>query len=302
VHRILKQPIENAMSSSPVRWLTRRRVRGKRLILAYHGIIPEGRQPAGERALFIAQRTFARQLDALVAEADVVPLDRIDDAGTARPQVAITFDDAYAGAVNEGVQELVKRGLPATIFVAPGRLDGHVFWWDALADGSDVLDPQMRHHALYALSGTDERVKSWASSNALRLSETVPAYARAATRAELAAAVAKPGITVGSHSWSHRNLAALGMSDLVAEVRDSRAWLRAEFGKKALDWFAYPYGFDSDDVHRAVAEASYAGGLRVGGGWHYPSDASRFTRPRFCVGPGLSLAGFRARLHGARLK
>ncbi|HEV7389404.1 MAG TPA: polysaccharide deacetylase family protein [Gemmatimonadaceae bacterium] len=289
------------MSSSAVRWLTRRRLQGKRLILAYHGIIPEGQLPAGERALFVPQRDFAMQLDVLADAADVVPLDQIDEPGGTRPRVAITFDDAYAGAVNQGVGELVKRDLPATIFVAPGRLNGHVFWWDALADGNDVLDPQMRHHALYALSGTDERVKSWAARSAMPLSDKIPGYARAATLAELAAAVAQPGITVGSHSWSHRNLAALGKSDIVAEVRDSRAWLRAEFGEKALDWFAYPYGFDSEDVHRAVAEASYAGGLRVGGGWHRPTDGSRFTRPRLCIGPGLSLAGFRARLNGARL-
>jgi len=289
------------MTSSAVRWLTQRRLRGKRLILAYHGIIPEGQPPAGERALFVSQRDFAMQLDLLARTADVVPLDLIDQMGSDRPRVAITFDDAYAGAVNEGIHELVKRQLPATIFVAPGRLDGHVFWWDALADGSEVLDPRLRHHALYALTGTDERVRSWAASSALRMSETIPAYARAATRAELAAAVAHPGITVGSHSWSHRNLAALGMNDVVAEVRDSRAWLRAEFGEKAVDWFAYPYGFDSEDVHRAVADAAYAGGLRVGGGWHRASDSARFMRPRLCVGPGLSLDGFRARLTGARL-
>ena len=78
-------------------------------------------------------------------------------------------------------------------------------------------------------------------------------------------------------------------------------WLRAEFGEKAVDWFAYPYGFDSEDVHRAVADAAYAGGLRVGGGWHRASDSARFMRPRLCVGPGLSLDGFRARLTGARL-
>jgi len=301
VHRLIKQPIESAISLPGVAWITRRRLREKRLILAYHGIIPEGQPPAGERALFIPQRDFANQLDMLVGMADVVPLDRIDDLGGRRPRVAITFDDAYAGAVNEGVRELAKRSLPATIFVAPGRLNGHIFWWDALADGNEVLDPAMRNHALNALSGADERVREWAAAAALRLAEGLPPYARAASRAELAAAVAFPGITVGSHSWSHRNLAAIGVSDVIAEVRDSREWLRAEFGSKAMNWFAYPYGFDSASVNRAVADASYDGGLRIGGGWHRPSRTSRFIRPRFSIGPGLSLAGFRSRIIGARL-
>jgi peptidoglycan/xylan/chitin deacetylase (PgdA/CDA1 family) len=289
------------MASAAVGWMTQRRVRGKRLILAYHGIIPEGQSPAGDRALFVAQRDFAMHLDVLMAEADVAPLDRIDEPGDGRPRVAITFDDAYSGAVNEGVRELAKRNLPATIFVAPGRMNGHVFWWDALSHGSEALDETVRHHALHELAGADERVRAWAASTALPVSGTQPEYARAATRAELDAALAFPGITVGSHTWSHRNLAALGAGDVVAEVRDSREWLRAEFGDKALDWLAYPYGLDSSEVHRCVAEASYTGALRIGGGWHRSTAVSPFARPRFSIGSRLSVAGFRARLNGARL-
>jgi peptidoglycan/xylan/chitin deacetylase (PgdA/CDA1 family) len=281
--------------------MTHRRVRGKRLILAYHGIIPEGQAPAGERALFIAQRDFAMHLDLLAAEADVAPLDRIDESGDGRPRVAITFDDAYAGAVNEGVGELAKRSLPATIFVAPGLLNRHVFWWDALSHRKGALDETMRHYALHELAGADERVRAWAAGAALSVSDALPAYARAATHAELATALAFPGITVGSHTWSHRNLATLRLSDIVAEARDSREWLHAEFGDKALDWIAYPYGLDSSEVHRAVAEASYAGALRIGGGWHRPTSVSPFARPRFSIGARLSVAGLRARLNGARL-
>jgi len=289
------------MSSPTVGWMTHHRLLGKRLILGYHGIIPEGQAPAGDRALFVTQRDFAMHLDLLVAEADVAPLDRIDEPGDGRPRVAITFDDAYSGAVNEGVRELAKRNLPATIFVAPGRLNGHVFWWDALSHENEALDASVRHHALHELAGSDERVRAWAAGAALPISDIQPPYARAATRDELAAALAFPGITVGSHTWSHRNLAALDVSDVDAEVSDSREWLRAEFGDKAVDWLAYPYGLDSSEVHRCVARASYVGALRIDGGWHSPTDVSPFARPRFSIGSRLSVAGLRARLNGARL-
>jgi peptidoglycan/xylan/chitin deacetylase (PgdA/CDA1 family) len=289
------------MSSPTVGWMTQHRVRGKRLILGYHGIIPDGQAPAGERALFVSQRDFAMHLDLLVAEADVAPLDRIDEPGDGRPRVAITFDDAYSGAVNEGIRELAKRNLPATIFVAPGRMNGHVFWWDALSRGDDALDESVRHHALHELAGADERVRAWAAGTALPVTATQPRYARAATRAELAAALAFPGITVGSHTWSHRNLAALDAGEVDAEVSDSREWLRAEFGDKALDWLAYPYGLDSSEVHSRVAKASYVGAVRIDGGWHSPADVSPFARPRLSIGSRLSVAGLRARLNGARL-
>jgi peptidoglycan/xylan/chitin deacetylase (PgdA/CDA1 family) len=281
--------------------MTQRRVRGKRLILAYHGIIPEGEAPAGERALFIARRDFAMHLDILAAEADVVPLVKIDDPGDGRPRVAITIDDAYRGAVNVGVRELAERGLPATIFVAPARLDNHVFWWDAFSHGAAKLDDKVRNHALYQLEGADERVRAWATREAIPTCDQLPSYARTATRAELAEALRFPGITLGSHTWSHRNLARLSIAEVITEVRRSREWLRAEFGKKVIDWLAYPYGLESAQARVAVADACYAGAVVINGGWHRVAEVSPFARPRLNIAAGLSVAGLRARLQGALL-
>jgi peptidoglycan/xylan/chitin deacetylase (PgdA/CDA1 family) len=299
MRRHFKKGVEQALSSRAVARIVRHRVRDKRLILAYHGIIPDGATAAGERGLFITQRDFAAQLDLLVALADVAPLTRIDEAGDGRPRVAITFDDAYRGAVIQGVAELAARGLPATIFVAPGRLNGHVFWWDSLAHESLTLDIDVRHHALHELAGSDERVRDWAASTNLPTSDVLPAYAQTATCAELRNALNAPGITVGSHTWSHANLASLGPNDIAAEVERSLAWLRAEFGERTVPWLAYPYGLGSEDSYHALAIASYVGGLRIGGGWHRPADVSAFARPRLGIPGNLSLAGFRARLFGA---
>jgi peptidoglycan/xylan/chitin deacetylase (PgdA/CDA1 family) len=301
VHSLVKWPIEWAVSSPPIGWMTQRRVRGKRLILAYHGIRPEGEPVAGESALFIAQRDFAVHLDMLAAEADVVPLDRIDEAGDGRARIAITIDDAYRGAVNVGVRELARRGLPATIFVAPARLNNHVFWWDAISHESGTLNEKLRNHALYELEGKDEQVRAWAARAGIPACDELPAYAQTATRAELTAALRFPGITLGSHTWSHANLASLGIAEIVTEVRRSREWLRVEFGERAIDWLAYPYGLESVQARVAVAEGSYKGALRVVGGWHRAAEVSPFARPRLNVGAGLSSAGLRARLQGAVL-
>jgi peptidoglycan/xylan/chitin deacetylase (PgdA/CDA1 family) len=300
MRRVLKHRMEQALSSSAAGRIVRHRIRGKRLILAYHGIVPEGERLAGERALFVAQRDFAAQLDVLVAFADVAPLERIDEPGDGRPRVAITFDDGYRGAVREGVQELVKRGLPATFFVAPGRVNGHVFWWDALSHGGVGYDEAVRHHALYALGGSDERVRSWAADIGLPSSDALPTYALTASASELRTAIAFPGITVGSHTWSHLNIATLASAEVVAEIERAREWLRAEFGEKAVPWIAYPYGLDCLEAHRAAVSAFCVGGVRIGGGWHRARDVSAFARPRLNVPGGLSLAGFQARLLGAR--
>lgn len=298
MRRALKQRVERALSWVPVGRMARHRIRGKRLILAYHGIVPEGAEPAGERSLFVHRRDFAAQLDAIAGIADIVPLARLDDAGDGRPRVAITFDDAYRGAVNEGIAEVVARGLPATIFVAPGRLNDHIFWWDALSESDGQLSEAIRHHALHKLLGSDERVRGWAAMIRLPSSDKLPAYAQTATYVELRTAIGLPGITVGSHTWSHANLAALAAVDVAVELEASRDWLRAAFGDKAIPWIAYPYGLDSPEAHRAAATAGFAGGLRIGGGWHRAMDVSPLARPRLNVPGGLSVPGFRARVTG----
>ncbi len=297
----LKRRAERVLSSRAVGSVTRYRVRGKRLILAYHGIIPEGEKPAGERALFIRQRDFAAHLDVLREVADVSALDDIDQAGDGRPRVAITFDDAYRGAVRDGVRELAKRGMPATIFVSPARVGGHVFWWDALSHDAPEPAPAVREYAIRMLGGVDEHVRSWAANAALPASDELPEFSRTATVDELREAVEHPGITLGSHTWSHASLASLSPEEIALEVVRSRDWLRGRFGEKAIQWLAYPYGLDSVAAHLVLADASYRGALRIVGGWHAAHEFSPFSRPRLNVPAGLSADGLRSRLLGAVL-
>lgn len=301
MYSLLKERVEHALSSAGVARVTRLRVRGKRLILAYHGIVPEGANAAGERTLFVPQRIFADHLDMLREVADVAPLDRLDEEGDGRPRVAITFDDAYTGAVREGTNELAGRGLPATIFAVPHRLGGRAFWWDALSNGRATLDPGVREHALNRLGGADDRVRKWAATLRLPATEMLPRFALPASRADLDVALTLPGMSVGSHSWSHANLTSLDESELEADLSRSREWLRSEFGVRAVDWLAYPYGLESAAVQRAAARAGYTGALRISGGWYRPTDVSPFARPRLNVPSGMSTAGLRARVLGAVL-
>lgn len=295
---VLKARAERMLASRTAGRLARARVRDKRLILAYHGIRPSSVAPVGDGALFVDEKSFTTQLDVLREVADVAPLNEIDLPGDGRPRVAITFDDAYQGAVTIGVAALVKRGLPATIFVAPARLHGHVFWWDALAREA-LLDDMVREHAVNVLSGSDEAIRDWARDLSLPSCDTLPPYARSASMADLRAATRAPGITVASHSWSHANLAALDDASLRMETEWPLEWLRAQFGDRAIPWLAYPYGLESPAARRAAERAAYEGAVCILGGWHRPGEVSRYARPRLHVPAGLSAAGLRARLTGA---
>ena len=301
IRSTLKRRVEQVLASDAVARLTRRRVRGRALILAYHAVVPrnEGRRHAGEQALFVTQSKFAEHLDAVAEAADVVPIAGLEGDGSGRPRIAITFDDAYQGAVTGAVDELVARGLPATIFVAPGRLDGHVFWWDALAGESGILDTRIRDYALDALCGEDERIRSWASGAGLKATDDLPRHARSASQAELRAAAQRPGISIGSHSWSHTNLARLDATQLTIELQRPLAWIREQFGTRAIPGLAYPYGLESSMVRSAAAFAGYSRALRISGGWFRPDEVSPLAWPRLNIPSGLSANGLRARLAGA---
>jgi peptidoglycan/xylan/chitin deacetylase (PgdA/CDA1 family) len=291
----LKRVAERSLTAGGVAAAARALRRGDALVLAYHGILPHGTPPGGEHSLHLPQREFARQLDALRRTHDVIPLDALEQPRAGgRPRIAITFDDAYAGAVTAGVDELARRGLPATYFVAPGLL-GRVPWWDALARGG-VLDADVRRHAIEVLGGRDEAVRRWADR---RDAVPNPRAPRIATEGELAAAARVPGIALGAHSWSHPDLRARDADDLADELARPLRWLRERFDC-AAPWLAYPYGLASESVQGAAGEAGYRGAFRVDGGWmpRPPAGIHPHALPRMNVPAGLSLDGFRLRISG----
>jgi peptidoglycan/xylan/chitin deacetylase (PgdA/CDA1 family) len=241
---------------------------------------------------------FRRQLDLLQDVVEVAPLPALMNGGDGsrpRPRVAITFDDAYQGAVTLGVSELSARGLPATVFVTPSFLGGRSFWWDALARPGG-LSPEVRAHAMEELRGQDDAIREWAKREGFPLNDP-PSDCRAASMAELEAAAALPGISLGSHTWSHPNLARLAEAELDGELVRPLGWLRERFGT-VLPWVAYPYGRWSAVVAGAAERAGYAGGLRVDGGWRRLGEGPPFAVPRLNVPAGISADGFRLRLAG----
>jgi peptidoglycan/xylan/chitin deacetylase (PgdA/CDA1 family) len=296
----LKALVERGLVRSGAATASRAAVRGRALILAYHNILPDGDRPAGEVSLHLPRRTFADQLETLREHCEVVPLPQVLEPGSMadRPRVAITFDDAYLGAVQIGLEELRRRGLSATIFVTPGMLGRRSFWWDALAGpGGSIAEP-LRRHALEQCRGEDETVRRWARDAGHPLAAPGEAF-RTAREDELLAAAGDPLVTLGVHTWSHPNLTRLTPAEAVRELRRPLEWLR-ERVRTALAWVAYPYGLWSPAVATAAADAGLDAGLRVNGGWIPRRGVDRAAIPRSNVPAGLSLDGFRLRLAGIR--
>lgn len=294
----LKLFAEQALLWSGAARVARLHHRHRTLVLAYHNVLPNGEPLSGNANLHLPQREFARQLDILARTHDVASIDTLlaPPSSSGRPRAIITFDDAYAGALAAGVDELVRRGMPATIFVSPALL-GSVPWWDILAERtSGVVPDHVQQHALKPLGGRSGEVLRWIRSKE-SVEPALSALPHIGTESQLEVAASKPGITLGSHTWSHPNLCALPSAELEAELTKPLQWLQARFAKIA-PWLSYPYGCFSDSVQNVAADVGYAGSFRIDGGWIPQTAPPAHAIPRLNIPSGLSLNGFRLRLAG----
>lgn len=295
----LKRVAERALVRSGVARMAQARLAtSSLLILAYHDIVPTGARNDGASSLHLPQREFARQLDLISITHDVVSLDSaVTHQSTERSRVAITFDDAYVGALTAGVEELQRRQLPATVFVAPALL-GRDTWWDIMAmHSAGIVRGDLNSHAMWQLAGRRDQVLAWAAGATTNASLPTPS-ARIGTLAELESAVAYPRLAVAAHTWSHVNLCAVAADELAREVSLPLDWLSARF-RSFVPMISYPYGLSSREVHAAASRAGYSRAFRVDGGWmNDPVNADPFAMPRYNVPAGLSLDGLRLRLAG----
>lgn len=295
----VKRAVESALVRGGASALARRRRSGQLTVLAYHNIVPGGQAAAGDRSLHLEQAAFGEQLDRLVETHDVLPLLQALDPTRApgkRPLAAITFDDAYSGAITAGLTELRARRLPATVFVTPAFLDGQAFWWDMLADPATGLSPSLRGMALSQGRGLCAEVVALAAANGAAIHD-MPAHARGASTDELHRALEYEQLTLAAHTWNHPNLVKLSSAELADELTRPREWLD-RFRERVLPVMSYPYGLADIRVQRAAGDAGYDMAFMIDGGWTTPGTRERFAIPRLNVPAGVSTNGFVLRVAG----
>lgn len=280
--------------------MPRRTGSGAALILAYHNIVVERDQPQGDASLHLPVDAFDRQLRRIAQEADVVPLGTLLDERFRRgPEslsvkrsrlVAITFDDAYAGALRLGLTCCSANRMAATVFVTPGLL-GTVPPWDLLADQGEWTASR-RQRFLWEEDG-----RSPLSSPPL--ARDVPEALSIATEAELMASFTDDRHTVGNHTFDHANLGALDLRAATDQLARAHAWLGSRFSARYLPVVTYPYGIPPRDPKSTLSAASLSAGLAVTGGWMGgAAQIDPLSVPRWNVPAGISDRGFRLRMRG----
>lgn len=201
---------------------------------------------------------------------------------TARPLLAITFDDAQHDNYCNARPVLARHQVKASFFVPVVAVERQeLLWHDRL--GFAVLALLKKPHGgkeklmqILAEAGISTNGSGTLVSNVVGASKdlalearlqlvealavasdikTAPEYARLMTFEEIADLAAE-GHEIGSHSMTHCMMPECDDRSLTFEVAKSRQQLQARIGQP-IDTFCYPNGNSDARTARAVAQAGY---------------------------------------------
>lgn len=253
------------------------------LVFMFHSV---AEAPSPYR-LSVSLRAFEGICETLAESYDVLPLAEIEDrrrAGTLPARaVAITFDDGYTDNHDLAWPVLKRLGLPASVFVTTGAIEGkHLLWFHRVAHIFETARPKELPVCVgpwtFTLDTDGEREstvgrvsndlkKMPASQREEMISALGEAFgvtdfsplAREMLTWEQLRAMDAGGFSVEAHTVTHPILGAESIETATREIAESREILSAGL-KRGVDLFAYPNGKDEDmtsDVVRAVETAGF---------------------------------------------
>ena len=276
---------------------------GAALILIYHRVLktPDPLLPDEPDAV-----AFAGQMDFIRQNFNVLPLrealDRLSRRALPARSVCVTFDDGYANNLEVALPILLERGIPATVFVAPGFLSGGRMFNDTVIEAIRRAPPEIdltrEGFGHYLLPDAAARVRT---INLLLPSlKHLPPGERLARADSIAERVGvelpralmmteeqvrqlhRCGIEIGAHTMSHPILARIDEDSARQEIRASKDVLEQITGRPVTS-FAYPNGRPINDyTARDVLLAREAGfDLALSTAWGAATiDRDRFQLPR----------------------
>ena len=283
------------LSVSGVAAWARKTLAGEAAVLAFHGICEKPDGSVLDEALHLPVETFERVCRHLAKNYEVLPLAEISArllAGEKLPArtVGLSFDDGYASNYGLAFPVLKELGLPATIFLATGFLDGDQPLWFQQVDlallarhgraGVEKLGPLLAR----LKAEPDEAMRQEVAVLMAGQSLSAPPVTRPLSWDQVREMQASGLIAFGAHTHSHPILARCTTARQRQEIYTSRDRLAAELGQ-APQLFAFPNGGGQDygpETLRLLAEAGFEsawtmvpGRVRAGGsGYELPRYGS----------------------------
>lgn len=251
--------------------MARSQLAGQGAVLVFHGLRADG-QPSGvlDEGLHLPVSVFRELCQHLAARYQVMPLGEMAaqlaaDEPLPPKAVAITFDDGFASNCELGFPVLKELGLPATIFLATGFLDGTAPLWfqqvDLAVKAGAPLPGASLGETLAAWKKLPnavmrERVEALVASAPQPLSQ--PAVTRPMTWDQVRTMQASGLIEFGGHTHTHPILSRCSVEQQKREITTCRDRIQQELGA-APRLFAFPNGGEGDYTEETLALLQQAG-------------------------------------------
>jgi peptidoglycan/xylan/chitin deacetylase (PgdA/CDA1 family) len=227
-------------ASLPARWWIHRNLVARRrapIVVIYYHRIAD--DAATEWTM--SNRAFIEQMCWLRRNFELISMaeaqQRLRSGANTRPALHITFDDGYADNCHRAIPWLVAQRIPCTYFVTV----------------QNILEGRPFEHDLKV--GRDLRPNSLAEVRAM----------------------AKAGIEIGAHTYSHPDLARLtDPARLRREIVTARQELCAVLGRE-IRYFSFPFGRHANlsmPAFEIAAESGYECVCSAYGGYNFPGDDS----------------------------
>lgn len=292
------------------------------MILTFHHVRPDPTPKFAPNAHLTVHPNFLETVIRLLhrRKIDIISLDeaceRIESKEPPGRRFAVfTFDDGYQDTLVHAVPILRRYGIPYTVYLAPGLIEGTAdLWWEAIErvvrqqermmiqipgmgtgpaelDCSSLLKKHDSFQLLSAYLTTDAseehqrqfvRELCWIYKidvDSLMKSEIMNWQQVEELRAD-------SNCTIGAHTLRHRALARLDLAEARDEVINGAAVLEAQTGIRPRH-FAYPYGDHKSAGIREfelLASLDFKTAVTTRGGMIFPSHRDHMSAlPRLSV-------------------
>lgn len=250
--------------------------------------------------------SFAAQIQLLAQSFTVLPLQeaavRLSTDTLPRRSVSITFDDGYANNLHFAAPIMLAAGVPATVFVSPGFLDGGRMFNDSVIEAIrrapkslDLTEFGIPHGSLM---NDRARVacyrKILGQLKFLEPAERERRIAKLVKTVDIALpddlmltseqlrSLHRKGFEIGAHTMHHPILCSTPDHDAEMEIRQSRNHLECLLQSEVRS-FAYPNGLPGRDYAARHVEMARRTGFTVAvstawGASHRNSDPLQLPR------------------------